>query len=119
MLEPCDAKVSSTVLRGLGDRKVAWLLGKNAKQTLWRKRFGGRRTLRFLWKFQRGFCPVCNTKITRITGWRLHYCVPRVMGGSTSPENRVLLHPECHDRVHCQRISVSKPRLPERGVGRA
>ena len=27
MLEPCDAKVSSTVLRGLGDRKVAWLLG--------------------------------------------------------------------------------------------
>ena len=23
----CDAKVSSTVLRGLGDRKVAWLLG--------------------------------------------------------------------------------------------
>ena len=28
MLEPCDAKVSRTVLRGLGDRKVAWLLGK-------------------------------------------------------------------------------------------
>jgi hypothetical protein len=28
MLEPCDAKVSSTVLRGPGDRKVAWLLDK-------------------------------------------------------------------------------------------
>ena len=27
MLEPCDAKVSSTVLRGPGDRKVARLLG--------------------------------------------------------------------------------------------
>ena len=27
MLEPCDAKVSSMVLRGLGDRKVARLLG--------------------------------------------------------------------------------------------
>jgi hypothetical protein len=27
MLEPCDAKVSCTVLRGLGDRKVARLLG--------------------------------------------------------------------------------------------
>jgi len=27
---------------------------------------------------------VCNTKITRITGWRLHHCVPRVMGGSQS-----------------------------------
>jgi hypothetical protein len=27
VLEPCDAKVSCTVLRGLGDRKVARLLG--------------------------------------------------------------------------------------------
>ena len=81
--------------------------------------FRGTRTLRFLWKFQGGSCPVCNTKITRITGWRLHHCVPRVLGGSTSAENRVLLHPECHDRVHRQHLSVPKPRLPERGVRRA
>jgi RNA-directed DNA polymerase len=81
--------------------------------------FRGTRTLRFLWHEQSGFCTVCNTKITRITGWRLHHCVPRVMGGSQSAENRVLLHPECHDRVHHQRIPVSKPRLPERGVRRA
>jgi RNA-directed DNA polymerase len=80
--------------------------------------FRGTRTLRFLWHEQSGLCPVCNTKITRITGWRLHHCVPRVMGGSHSAENRVLLHPECHDRVHNQCISVSKPRLP-RGVRRA
>jgi len=80
--------------------------------------FRGTRTLRFLWHEQSGLCPVCNTKITRITGWRLHHCVPRVMGGSQSAENRVLLHPECHDRVHNQCISVSKPRLP-RGVRRA
>jgi RNA-directed DNA polymerase len=81
--------------------------------------FRGTRTLRFLWHEQRGLCPVCNTKITWITGWRLHHCVPRVMGGSHSAENRVLLHPECHDRVHNQRLSVSKPRLPKRGVRRA
>jgi RNA-directed DNA polymerase len=81
--------------------------------------FRGTRTLRFLWHFQRGLCPVCNTRITRITGWRLHYCVPRVMGGSTSADNRVLLHPECHDRVHRQHLSVSKPRLLEGGVRRA
>ena len=81
--------------------------------------FRGTRTLRFLWKFQRGLCPVCSLRITRITGWRLHHRVPRVMGGSTSAENRVLLHPECHDRVHRQGISVSLPRLPERGVQRA
>jgi RNA-directed DNA polymerase len=73
--------------------------------------FRGTRTLRFLWNEQRGLCPVCNIRITRITGWRLHYCVPRVRGGSQSAENRVLLHPECHDMVHRQRIPVSKPRL--------
>jgi RNA-directed DNA polymerase len=81
--------------------------------------FRGTRTLRFLWRFQGGSCPVCNTKITRTTGWRIHYCVPRVSGGSTGADNRVLLHPECHDRVHRKHISVSKPRLPERGVRRA
>ena len=81
--------------------------------------FRGTRTLRYLWYEQRGLCTQCNTKITRITGWRLHYCVPRVMGGSTGATNRVLLHPECHDRVHRQRLSVSKPRLLTGGVRRA
>jgi len=33
------------------------------------------------------------------------------MGGSTGAANCVLLHPECHDRVHRQRLLVSKPRL--------
>ena len=57
--------------------------------------------------------------ITRTTGWRLHHCVPLVQGGSKSAENRVLLHPECHDKVHRLTLSVSKLRLPERGVRRA
>lgn len=41
---------------------------------------------------------------------------PRVLGGSRSAANRVLLHPECHDRVHRLRVPVSSPRLPARGV---
>jgi RNA-directed DNA polymerase len=73
--------------------------------------FRGTRTLRYLWYEQRGLCTQCSTKITRITGWRLHYCVPRVKGGSTGATNCVLLHPECHDRVHRQRLFVLKPRL--------
>jgi RNA-directed DNA polymerase len=76
-----------------------------------RESFRGTRILRFLWYEQRGLCPVCNTKITRTTGWRLHYCVSRVKGGSKSAENCVLLHPECHDKVHRLKITVSKPRL--------
>ncbi|PYL27065.1 MAG: group II intron reverse transcriptase/maturase, partial [Verrucomicrobia bacterium] len=81
--------------------------------------FRGTRTLRYLWYEQRGLCTLCNTRITRITGWRLHDCVSRVIGGSAGATNRVLLHPECHDRVHRQRLSVSKPRLLSRGVRRA
>jgi len=73
--------------------------------------FRGSRMLRYLWYEQRGLCLVCNERITRTTGWRLHYCVPRVLGGSTSTENCVLLHPECHSTVHSQRLFVSKPRL--------
>jgi RNA-directed DNA polymerase len=84
-----------------------------------RETFRGTRTLRYIWNEQRGLCTICNTPITRITGWRLHHCVPLVLGGSKSAENRVLLHPECHDTVHRQNLSVSKPRLPERGVCRA
>jgi RNA-directed DNA polymerase len=83
-----------------------------------RDSFRGSRVLRFLWTEQRGLCVLCKERITWITGWRLHYCVPRVMGGSASAENRVLLHPECHDKVHRLRIPVSKLRLPERGVRR-
>src|SRR5260221_5295872 len=81
--------------------------------------FRGTRTLRYLWYEQRGLCTLCRTKISPITGWRLHYCVSRVMGGSAGATNRVLLHPECHDRVHRQRLSVSKPRLLTGGVRRA
>jgi RNA-directed DNA polymerase len=84
-----------------------------------RESFRGTRILRFLWYEQHGLCPVCNTNITRTTGWRLHYCVLLVMGGSTSAENQVLLHPECRDRVRRQRLSVSKPRLPQGGVRNA
>jgi heavy metal translocating P-type ATPase len=76
-----------------------------------RDTFRGTRTLRYLWYEQCGRCLVCNERITRISGWRLHHCVPRVLGGSTNATNRVLLHPECHDRVHRQRLHVSKPRL--------
>src|SRR5215469_13544400 len=81
-----------------------------------RDTFRGTRTLRYRWYEQRGHCPVCNERITQITGWRLHHCVPRVLGGSTNATNRVLLLPECHDRVHRQRLHVSKPRLLTGGV---
>jgi RNA-directed DNA polymerase len=71
----------------------------------------GRRTLLYLWKEQDGLCPICNQKITRLTGWHNHHIVWRTNGGGDGIENRVLLHPNCHAQVHSQKLSVTKPRL--------
>jgi RNA-directed DNA polymerase len=70
----------------------------------------GKRWLLTLWKEQRGLCPVCNQKITKITGWHSHHMIWRSKGGSDRAENRVLLHPTCHQQIHSQGISVTKPR---------
>jgi RNA-directed DNA polymerase len=75
----------------------------------------GRRRLSRLWKEQKGICPICNQPIDKLTGWHLHHIVERVVGGSDSSENRVLLHPECHRQVHNQNLPVSKPR-PVKGA---
>lgn len=79
----------------------------------------GRRQLSRLWQEQKGICPVCNQIITKLTGWHNHHIVKRVMGGSHSSENRVLLHPECHRQVHSQNVSVSKPRPVKRALLKA
>lgn len=78
----------------------------------------GRRQLLRLWKEQDGVCPVCEQRITELTGWHNHHIVRRVMGGSDADYNRVLLHPDCHRQVHAQRVDVTKPR-PELGVTQA
>jgi len=74
----------------------------------------GRRYLLRLWKEQNGICPVCNQKITKLTGWHNHHIVWRSLGGTDTTENRVLLHPNCHAQVHSQKLTVEKP-CPSRG----
>jgi RNA-directed DNA polymerase len=73
----------------------------------------GRQRLIYLWKEQDGICPVCNQKITELTGWHNHHIIRRVQGGSDGMENRVLLHPNCHMQVHSRGLSVAKPRLQQ------
>ena len=72
----------------------------------------GRKWLLHLWKEQNGLCPVCEQKITKLTGWHSHHILWRSKGGSDSGENRVLLHPTCHQQVHNQETSVTKPPAP-------
>lgn len=75
----------------------------------------GKQYLFRLWQAQDGTCPICQQKITMTTGWENHHIKWRVLGGSDTVRNRVLLHPTCHRQVHCRGITVLKPR-PARGV---
>jgi len=78
----------------------------------------GKRSLLYLWKQQGGLCPLCTRQITKLTGWHSHHMEWRSHGGKDRADNRVLLHPECHERLHRQGLTVSKPR-PARGVRKA
>jgi RNA-directed DNA polymerase len=75
----------------------------------------GRRQLLYLWTEQGGICPVCEQPITRLTGWHNHHIVWRTHGGADSAENRVLVHPNCHQQIHSHGLDVTKPR-PSVGV---
>ena len=72
--------------------------------------YKGKEWLHRLWKEQNGECPVCHQKMTRRTGWHSHRILWRSKGGPDTQENRVFLHPTCHQQVHSQGLSVTKPR---------
>ncbi len=72
----------------------------------------GRRTLRRLWQEQHGLCPLCHQKITKVTGWHSHHVIWRTHGGSDKADNRVLLHPTCHQQLHSQGTTVAKKPRP-------
>jgi len=78
----------------------------------------GRRSLLSLWKEQGGCCPICSQPITTLTGWHNHHITWKSLGGADSRDNRVLLHPQCHTKVHSQKLTVVKPR-PVTGVRKA
>ena len=70
----------------------------------------GKHELLFLWRTQRGVCPVCQEKVTDQTGWQNHHIVRWVNGGADTVDNLVLLHPTCHQQVHSLGLTVLKPR---------
>jgi RNA-directed DNA polymerase len=72
--------------------------------------FRRRYKLQYLWRSQKGICPVCSQKITKRTWWHCHHLVWKTRGGSDRVNNLVLLHPNCHQQVHCQGITVVKSR---------
>ena len=67
-----------------------------------RDKFEGRTKLKYLYNKQKGYCPKCQQKITKETGWNVHHANPKYLGGKDTLDNLVLLHPVCHQQVHHQ-----------------
>lgn len=79
----------------------------------------GKGLLRSLWTTQKGLCPVCNQKITSETGWVNYQIIWKSRGGHDGNSNRVLLHINCHRKVHSHNLSVTKPVFQKKGDQKA
>jgi RNA-directed DNA polymerase len=83
--------------------------GEALRQERMLKNIGYRKELATLYMSQRGTCALCGYEMNMETGWHDHHIEYRVAGGSEALRNRVLLHPNCHARVHSQNLQVVKP----------
>ncbi|SCU78764.1 RNA-directed DNA polymerase (Reverse transcriptase Retron-type) (fragment) [Cupriavidus necator] len=87
------------------------MYGEKLRQTRMSEDMSHRKQWIKLYMSQRGLCAVCQSKITKETGWDDHHIVPRVLGGSDALGNRVLVHPGCHIQVHHYGRIAVKPVL--------
>ena len=67
----------------------------------------GKNKLLFLWYAQEGKCPNCNERITKDTGWNVHYIQRKTNGGKNMVTNLMLLHPNCHRQIHNREKKVA------------
>jgi RNA-directed DNA polymerase len=66
----------------------------------------GTRKLAYLWRSQKGLCPMCGQMITKDTKWVTHFVVPKTEGGTPKWSNLMMLHQECHRQLHGGRGKV-------------
>lgn len=70
---------------------------KMAKANLWGKVFK-------LWERQKGLCPACGTGIGPEDGnWHVHHVMPKHLGGKDTLLNLMLVHTNCHRKIHAKR----------------
>ena len=68
----------------------------------------GKTKLAKLWVQQKGFCPVCKTRIDEVKNINIHHIIEKAKGGKDINSNLVILHPNCHRKVHSRNLKVSK-----------
>jgi RNA-directed DNA polymerase len=67
----------------------------------------GKNQLLILWHMQEGQCPNCHERITKETGWKIHYIQRKTDGGKGNVLNLMLLHPKCHRQMHSHEKKVT------------
>ena len=67
----------------------------------------GKNQLLILWYMQEGLFPNCHEKITKETGWKIHYIQRKTDGGKGNVLNLMLLHPKCHRQMHSRDKKVT------------
>jgi RNA-directed DNA polymerase len=68
----------------------------------------GKTKLARLWVQQKGICPVCKTRIEDVVNINIHRILEKAKGGKDINPNLVILHPNCHRKVHSRNLKVSK-----------
>ena len=63
-------------------------------------KLGYRQQVLSLARRQEGLCAHCSAPITWESGWHDHHVVLRSHAGSNALDNRVLVHPNSHSRIH-------------------
>ena len=84
-------------------------MGEKRRMEQMLKRLAYRKQILSLFQSQKGLCLMCKLPITKETGWHDHHILYRTKGGGDSLDNRVLLHPLCHQRLHARGLTVNKP----------
>jgi RNA-directed DNA polymerase len=69
----------------------------------------GRRKLIDLWYEQNRRCPIRQYLITKETGWHVHHIARRADGGKDGSINLVMVHPNCHNKIHAEGLEAVKP----------
>ncbi|MGV8860336.1 MAG: group II intron reverse transcriptase/maturase [Pseudomonas sp.] len=84
-------------------------MGEKLRTAQMLKKLKYRKQILSLYQSQKGLCLMCKQPITKETGWHDHHIIHRTQGGRDTLDNRVLLHPICHQQLHSRGLTVNKP----------
>ncbi|MEQ1969329.1 group II intron reverse transcriptase/maturase [Xenorhabdus nematophila] len=74
----------------------------------WLETQRGKNKVIAIWRNQSQICPMCGQRFTLETGWHVHHKIKKISGGGDGLDNLVLLHPNCHRKLHANEAGSPK-----------